>query len=357
MEIKKQRNSSIELLRIIAMLFIVLSHLCVHNGIAMSEMPISVNKIFVQWGTLGNLGVDIFVIISGYFISTKDFSRKRLIDLLTQVWFYSILLAVVCIFAFHVTVGTKDIIKVVLPTIFAEYWFFTAYIVLLLISPFINILIKNLERASFAKLLFILVGLWVVIPTFTKQSMYGGELAQFVLLYLIGAYFRKYPDNCFSKRKVRSWCTALCWALLLLSVICVDLLSSKLGGALNAYRGYFFSRHSLLIVGIAVGMFAIAVYRKPFTSKLINTVSSCVFGVYLIHDNPLVRKIIWTRIFPISQIYDSSLFILYAAGIVITVFLVCAAVEFVRSKTVAMPISNAVDRVVRWAERKLLKGK
>ena len=61
---KQQRNSSIELLRIVAMLFIVLSHLCVHNGVDVNALPYSFNKIFLQCGILGNIGVNVFVIIT-----------------------------------------------------------------------------------------------------------------------------------------------------------------------------------------------------------------------------------------------------------------------------------------------------
>ena len=354
MEEKQQRNSSVELLRIVAMLFIVLSHLCVHNGIVLNTMPLSVNKIFMQWGTLGNLGVDIFVIITGYFVSTKSFSAKRLSTLLSQVWFYSIVLALAIFFAFDINLGLKDILRVILPTVFVEYWFFTAYIVLVFISPFLNILIENLSRVNFLRFLLSLIALWVVIPTFTTKNMYGSEIPQFILLYLIGAYFKKYPDNLFAKKRVRVFVTAVCWSLLLLSTVCINLLSSMLSSALSAYGAYFFARNSLLIVGIAVGMFAIACYGKPFTNRFINTVSSCTFGVYLIHDNPLVRQVLWTRIFNIKEIYNSSLFIPYAFLIVLTVFLACTLIEFLRLKTVAKPFSSLIEKIIQFIVRKFL---
>ncbi len=339
------------------MLFIVFSHLCVHNGIYLDAMPLSLNKIIIQWGVLGNLGVAIFVTVSGYFISTKTVSRKRFIDLLTQVWFYSVLLAVICFFVFDTKLNTKDILQVLLPTVFAEYWFFTAYIVLLLISPFINIVIQNLSRSDFSKLLLILVILWVFIPTFTRQGMHATELAQFVMFYLIGAYIRKYPDNCFSRKKVRILCTVISWILLLSSTVLYELLSSKTALDLSGYRGYFYSRNSLFVVGIAIGMFAIAVYSKPFTSRFINTVASCVFGVYLIHDNPFVRRILWSRIFNIAEIYSSNLFVLYAVAIVIAVFSACALFEFIRLRTISASLSNAVDRGVGWISRCFSKNK
>jgi len=86
------RNSAIELLRIIAMLFIVLSHFCVHSNFNLSQMPFSFNKTILQWGALGNLGVDIFMIISGFFLCKSKLKTKSISKLLTQVWFYSVFL-------------------------------------------------------------------------------------------------------------------------------------------------------------------------------------------------------------------------------------------------------------------------
>ena len=347
--VKKERNSSIELLRIVAMLFIILSHLCVHNGISLSQMPPSLNKTLMQWGTLGNLGVDIFVLISGYFLSTLTFKRRRLIELLTEVWLYSAILAALSFFVFDIVPGQKAFLKICMPTVFAEYWFFSAYVVLLLLSPFLNLLIERMSRADFKRLLLILLSLWVLIPTATTQLMYGNEIAQLILFYLIGAYFRKHPDNLFEKKRVRVLCTAVFWVLLLFSSVFIDHVAAKLFPSLAGHGLHFFSRNSLFVVGIAVGMFASAVYRKPFTNRFINTVASCTFGVYLLHDNHLFRQALWTRIFPIKAIYGSPLFPLYAVLIVFTVLSACTVIEWIRQKTVAAPISRAVDRLVEKA--------
>ena len=60
----KKRNSSLELLRILAMLFIVISHYSVHGGFNLNSINLLFNKVFLQVSTLGNLGVNIFVLIS-----------------------------------------------------------------------------------------------------------------------------------------------------------------------------------------------------------------------------------------------------------------------------------------------------
>ena len=67
-----RRNSAVETLRIFAMALIVLSHACVHSRFDLSSMGFGFNRLFVQWGCLGDLGVILFVLISGYFLCRKN---------------------------------------------------------------------------------------------------------------------------------------------------------------------------------------------------------------------------------------------------------------------------------------------
>lgn len=343
---KQQRNSSIELLRIIAMLFIVLSHLCVHNGLDVNAMPYSFNKIFLQCGILGNIGVNVFVIITGYFYCNKNFSTKRLSSLFVQVWFYSVILALVVIVGFNYKPSLKTLLTIVFPTLFREYWFFTAYVVLMLISPFINILIKNLSRNNYFCLLLCLIILWVILPTFTMQGMMWSEIPHFVMFYLIGAYLSKYPENIISKKNSGVLLVVVCFTLLFASTVVINTIPEFISSLsfLKSYGDYFYSRNSVLVVGIAIGLFAIAKNIKPFKNKFINAVSSCVFGVYLIHDNPLFREVLWENIFNVSKLAESSLLIVYSIPIILIVFIAGTIIEFIRLKTIAKPLTNLLDK-------------
>ena len=67
--LKKARNSNIELLRIIAMLVIVGCHFATHGGFDFNSQSVTLPRLW--WNVLemgGNFGVDVFVLISGYFL-------------------------------------------------------------------------------------------------------------------------------------------------------------------------------------------------------------------------------------------------------------------------------------------------
>ena len=77
MRMKKVRNSNIELIRIISMLFIVVSHYTVHNGVDNTTLSLGINRFLLEITTLGNIGVILFVLISGYYLIEQ---RKWIYD-------------------------------------------------------------------------------------------------------------------------------------------------------------------------------------------------------------------------------------------------------------------------------------
>lgn len=343
---KAPRNSSVELLRILAMGMIVLSHICCHSGFDSTYSLLSLNRLFVQFGYLGNLGVAIFLLISGYFQCESTFRTAALSRLLSQVWFYSVSLFLLCRFCFGYSYSGEMLWQVFLPTIYNEYWFFTAYILLFLLSPFVNRLLHALTRQQLRTMLGILLLCWVLIPTLTKQQLYASELPQFLLYYCLGAYFRMYPDNPFRKGRVR-WAAALgsMAALYGLTVVlgyCERFTPEAFGAAFR-----FYDRNSLLILGAAVGMFSLAVYSQAFTSRFINTLGGCTFGIYLIHDNPAVRELLWKHWLNWSEYFTSGSFIPRLILSVLLVYAVCTVIEYLRQKTVAGPMERIVGRILR----------
>ena len=154
MEIKllqKERNSSFELLRIISMFLIVMHHYSFHGGFDFM-IPFSMKLYFVQCLDMGGkLGVNLFVLISGYFLCKSDFKWKRIIKLEVEVIFYSILIGVIFHFLMPERESIKDLIKELTPLMTESYGFYNTYFVMVLFAPFINKFLVSLEKADLKK--------------------------------------------------------------------------------------------------------------------------------------------------------------------------------------------------------------
>ena len=82
---RRQRESGLELLRIIAMLLIVTHHVCYWGGVQGST---ALEQVLMKCcGLGGRLGVNIFVLISAYFMVQKKFKLTRILNTILQTSF------------------------------------------------------------------------------------------------------------------------------------------------------------------------------------------------------------------------------------------------------------------------------
>ena len=140
------------------------------------------------------------MLITGYLLYDKKFKIERLLRLYSEVYIYSILSLLICIFFGLEKINIVEFIRSLLPISGNIYWFISSYILLSFLSPFINIIIKNINKENHITLIVILFVFCSVIPTLTYADWpnSGGHIEIFILLYLIGALIRKY--NLFNKK-------------------------------------------------------------------------------------------------------------------------------------------------------------
>ena len=101
------------------------------------------------------------------------------------------------------------------------------------------------------------------------------------------------------------------------------------------------------MVIIAVCLLITFLNFKCFNSKIINNISSCVFGIYLIHGNPNIRNVIWSDIFVGSKFSNTYFLIMYMIIAVAIIFLVSLFVELIRKYTIEKLNIKCVDMIVK----------
>ena len=344
------RNSSVEMLRIVAMMMIVISHASVHGGYPERNSVVEFNNHFLNWAILGNLGTNIYVLITGYFLCTKQFDVKWVLKPLTQVWFYSVLCGLIQLVV-EGSVSGKEIIAILFPTIFQKYWFFTAYFVLMLLAPYINILINNASQKQFQTCLLTMIVLWCVILSFTNQDMLSSEMIRMFMYYMIGAYFKMYPDNYLAVSGIRNWLASVSMLLLFLSSTTIRFVNEHVVYLISETS--FINEFSVITVGASVGLFLIAAYHAHWENSFVNTIASCTFGVYLLHDNPFMRKVIWRNWLDNTVWYDSGWLMFYILLSVLLVFAACLPIELLRQKIVAKPLLRYTEKILGWIRKRI----
>lgn len=344
------RESNFELLRIIAMILILAHHYALHGKFDIIGEGLSINKAWIQFLSLGGkFGINIFILISGYFMINSKFNLKKIIKLILQVTFYT----VSCyILAKTTNVGLesnlsesiKNGLKAILPIPYSTYLFVTSYTLLYIISPYLNILIKNMNEKMLLKLIIIGVIICSFSPTFFNADfgLSGNQFIWFVLLYLIAAYIRIYPKNIFGKFLINFIISIVLYLGIFISVIVFDILGYK-WMIFNKQATYFANCYSFILLVSSICLF-LAFKNINLQSKIINMIAASTFGVYLLHDNYLIRSMIWSDIFDVTSYYDSSTLILSSVIIILIIFLFCTIIDWVRVIFIENPIMNYVNR-------------
>lgn len=334
------RNTSIELLRIISMIMIMFHHFAYHGNFEWNFNEVTLPHLWYDFILMGGkVGVDIFVLISGYFLienTEKLFQPKKLLKFWGQVVFYSIMTYLLSVMLRLNAFEIKQLIKVCLPITYPGWWFASTYFMLYLIHPFLNKLLHGLSKTEYQYLILMMVLCWSIIPTATTQLFESNSLLWFVTLYGIAGYVNLYGGN----QKLQSKHYFSLYFMVLIITYTVSTTFLFLGTKKEEWSTHaidFFEIERLPILLMAITLFMGFVTLKMNYHKWINMIASATFGVYLIHDSSYIRYYLWTNIFKINQYQDSTFLILYSILVVFILYVSCTMIDLIRKKLVEKP--------------------
>lgn len=334
------RNTSIELLRIISMIMIMFHHFAYHGNFEWNFNEVTLPHLWYDFILMGGkVGVDIFVLISGYFLienTEKLFQPKKLLKFWGQVVFYSIMTYLLSVMLRLNAFEIKQLIKVCLPITYPGWWFASTYFMLYLIHPFLNKLLHGLSKTEYQYLILMMVLCWSIIPTATTQLFESNSLLWFVTLYGIAGYVNLYGGN----QKLQSKHYFSLYFMVLIITYTVSTTFLFLGTKKEEWSTHaidFFEIERLPILLMAITFFMGFVTLKMNYHKWINMIASATFGVYLIHDSSYIRYYLWTNIFKINQYQDSTFLILYSILVVFILYVSCTMIDLIRKKLVEKP--------------------
>lgn len=349
--VKKQRLPNFEILRVLAMMTIVLLHFYLHglfyfdqttdsnlNSFSLTSATDACLYVFHQCVIIASrMGVNLLVMITGYFMIT---SRPRW-DKVPVIWFQTMFYCV-AIYAILVGAGVydfslKDFGAQFVPVYNESYWFVTQYVGLIALAPFVNIMVRNLSRLQYRALLLVLLAMdFEIMCSFGYGKHFSGECTLFHLatVYLLAGYIRIHPVDITAKKSFIAFCLSLA-AMFLLTVLYEEYLNYRLNQpyghvaltcALVGKNGLPIFTSFLFFVWIS----KLKVKRNWFTNVLVR-MAPYTFGVYLIHDNDYIRRLLWDSVVQHADAH-SLWSVAYILAVSVTIFVACVGIDFLRKK-------------------------
>ena len=346
----KQRDSNIELFRIITMLLIVAHHYVVNSGLTAADGPIYADPLswrslfLLIFGAWGKTGINCFIMITGYYMCRSQITTRKFLKLLCEVMFYRIVINLVFCVSGYQAYSVLDWLMLLVPIKKISNGFTSAFLMFFLFIPFLNILLKNLTERQHVYLLILCGFVYVFLGTIPVVfSVTMNYVSWFCVVFFIAAYVRRYPKNSFQNGKLWGSLTILFLAIGVLSIAICAWLSTKLGKRV----GYAFVEDANTFLAVAIGASAFLYFKNlkiPY-NQFINIVAASTFGVLLIHANSdTMRQWLWKDMLDCVGHYGSTLMPLFAVGSVLLIFVVCVVIDQLRIRMVEKPFLKLWDK-------------
>lgn len=193
-----KRESNIELFRIFLMLMIISHHYVVNSELTelFDTHEVTLNMAFLWlfgWG--GKVGINCFILITGYFMCKQSFTWRKFFKLFLEVEFYSVFIYLVFVISGYVHFSIIDLgISILFVVRDIGHGFVGSFVALYLLIPAVNMLVKSMSKVQFSKLLIALLAVYTIIPTFLVTHHFE-YIGWYITVYLIGSYYRLFPPT------------------------------------------------------------------------------------------------------------------------------------------------------------------
>lgn len=194
----KQRESNLELYRIIVMLAIVAHHYVVNSGLmsAVNEDGWTTRSLyFLLFGMWGKIGINCFVLITGYYMCTSQITLRKFLKLLLQVEFYNIVIYAIFVLMGYEQFSVKEVIKGLWPVQSVTDGFIACFLLFYLTIPFLNILIKGMDGKRHLLLVLLLLFIFSFLASMPMITVKSNYVVWFSVLYILASYIRLYQPR------------------------------------------------------------------------------------------------------------------------------------------------------------------
>ena len=354
-EKKSERDSKLELLRIVAIILIVSHHYALH-GFEFKNLNFNINKLLLDFLILGGkVGVNLFIVISSYYLIDSKITLKKIINLILKVKIYAILFLLV-FWSMGEIVTIKSIIRSLFPILYSLYWFVSAYIIFYMISPILNIALKNMEKNNIKKLIIISVLIYSIFSHSIGGRLFYSEIIWFSILYTIVYYIKIYIKTEVINNSILKYISILTYILLYLSVLVFEVMG-KYNLIFKKYSTYFIAENSILSLTFSISIFLIFLKKTSFKSKFINYIATGTLGIYLVHENVFMRPFLYNNILNNSEYINKGvgIFLLHSLISIIFIFFFSLCVDIILNNVVYRILSLKISDKIEENINKIIK--
>ena len=348
---KKLRSSNLELLRIITMILIIAHHYVVNSNLSLEIQtdPRSINSIFLNLFSMwGKTGINCYLLITGYFMCKSQISLTKFIKLWLEVVFYGVVIYLLFFIGGYYSFKWVDLFLVLVPINYVTNNFVGCFLLFYLFIPFLNILIRGMNKQKHACLILLCLFIYTFLATLFIVTM--NYITCFIIIYLIASYIRLYQVP-YSQSKV-FWG---CMTLLSVMISCFTVLYRVYFNLANSHK-FLSDPNAIMAVVTSICIFMFFKNINIKYNKWINTLAASTFGVLLIHINSeAIRQWLWVDTLKNVEIWQTNYMFIHFFISVLGVFIICTIVDQMRIHFLETPLFKKIGPLIERLNTKLIR--
>ncbi len=331
----QKRNIGLDILRIISMMMIIALHILGKGKFITNSKNTDLWQLAYIIEMFCIVAVNCYVLITGYFSIDSKFKWKKVLKIWGLVLFYSISIYLVLILIGVRQFNTSECIKAFFPILTKEYWFVNCYLLLYILSPFLNKFIKSLEKKEFQRLLVILLVVFCILTSilpsnYTLDATRGYGILWFIVLYFVAAYIRIHIQ--IKHKNYINLCIYMIVTILSI-IVAIGLRNISLESGIKDYSSRLFNYNFIFVLISSVALFIYFLNLKVksnFIKNAVTTVAPLTFAVYLMHEQYSLSRILYFNILELDKYYNNLMQIVIILLDVVFIFAICCIIEYIR---------------------------
>lgn len=285
--------------------------------------------------------------ITGYFgIDANQNCKKKLVRLWVDREFYAVAISVIMLMAGVQVFSATYFFRAVLPILTCRHNYVTSFFYLYLLIPFLNRMLHGLNKKEYGNFCLTYGALISLIPTFMSLTVVYREnvysyLGWMVFLYCIGGYIRLYGTELKWKYPF-----LICGGILMITFFCVFLAEKQISWIPERY--FLNNQYSIIALFLSVLIFKCFLQLNIRKNSIINGMAAASFGVLLLHDDPLVRELLWNKMFQCNTYASSPYLFPYAIAVIAMVYGGCVLADKIYVHVIKRPVWKTAQRIKMW---------
>lgn len=284
-----KRDNSIDKIRLLAILFIIIHH-CTVNDIGLQPYlrfgeQMNYSPVYMLINCICIIGVNLFFLISGY--CKIQLTIRKLLYYILSVYALFLPVQLMGFITGYIEITKTTLLQIANP--FDYYWFLIVYLFLMLFSPFLNMVIDHITWKDFLLFGVLVLAVFCGYGFFADTNLLIRNGYSFLMasgLYIVGGGIKKQQDY-LMKHYSEKHVLLTYMLVVLINYLCVVFMNHR---NLHDLSWKLYSYNNPLVFIASITLFLVVLRWKSHW-KIASIVGQSTLSIYIIHSTCWLTQI------------------------------------------------------------------